>query len=1186
MSTNYVESSLKRFLKRKVKVTFGLVVAFMITGTVGFAAEKPIEQMDNFEKAEYYLSGLGKQENLLSNFEKASLTNGGTFSIKIEKDINNEKNTIKINNIKSITGMNTSALDNIEIDLNKNIVSNVISENLKNVLDKIKDIDTIKTETEETDNEGILTGQLKGNNNGLLIAYDMNTKTGAGENNGIIIFTRTGNVVRGGMYLQSNNEKTLINNGLIYSGASGQILNTTAIKDNFLINNGIIITIGTKGKNAGQYNGATLATSSDYNHLYNYGYIKSETAGQSNIKHAYMYNYGIIEASIGQLFTEQDNIQAENSIMKNYGILNGIQKIEKGTNNTAENYGVINNQSVNYAIDVAENNSGINYGTVKTTGVNIFSDNVINKGIVILENVESLDDTYNLGDNKGIVLGKKNDTYTLLNNDANIDYVTGIENKITENLEDKVLGTVVTDEIASDKAVFTADKNLTLENTVLTGYFKENGTLLNMGKNNLTLLGDTKLVTSKDDFDLTNVVGVNINGILKMVGNAEVAGKIAGTGKLSTVAMHNNAMNVDLNEIVLQNAVGETETKYVEAGKNYTDIKYESLKTNLITVDFDETEKDKVNKIEFTDNLLIEGKDGVAIDGRTTIEGNNTDFIFSSIDSEKVKGDILLGKGADNIKVTTNGEIYEGIIDFGEAVEGQEETFEVGVGQANDDHIAETGNTFNYKVNNAEKVTLTGGGWHIGNEAKFNNSVGGVDRPEMELAVTNNGKLHIEMLKGENGNVVSTSFDELIKGADIKLTTDDSSSIKYIIGKGFDLQQREYNLAKYYDISGVKNVEASVIFDVETTNDGKDIKLTVKSADDFELGNYKGIYEAVLGRLPENDDLRNAVNNQDKTEFVDMIRTADDTAEAFYTTGYAVTKDVTDTYMSVVEDFGRKAGKGEWIAYGKYVNTDSEFDGGKASRGYDGDITVTVGMLEYGVNNTTSYGAVFGMGDTEVDINGGGKLDGDNTYFGAYVKHRTQSGIDLLGNVGFTKSELDLNLATETTVGDVDYHIITDGSSDADALTFSLKGRKDYRISDSVILQPVAGLRYSLISQDAVESRNANFRIDEQDVTIFEGTVGGNIIKEFDISNGKLALMAGAEFILTEVSNSDDARYTLYEKNIELTGEEDIADNRVEAHVGAEYIHENGVGVDVKYEFIWTDKGDSDRITAGVSYKF
>ena len=37
MGKNYVESSLKRFLKRKVKVTLGLVVAFMISGNIGYA---------------------------------------------------------------------------------------------------------------------------------------------------------------------------------------------------------------------------------------------------------------------------------------------------------------------------------------------------------------------------------------------------------------------------------------------------------------------------------------------------------------------------------------------------------------------------------------------------------------------------------------------------------------------------------------------------------------------------------------------------------------------------------------------------------------------------------------------------------------------------------------------------------------------------------------------------------------------------------------------------------------------------------------------------------------------------------------------------------------------------------------------------------------------------------------------
>ena len=66
MGKTYVENSLKRFLKRKVKITLGLVVTFMITGAVGFAVNLPfteeqlkeqenISKMSDTEKAEYFL---------------------------------------------------------------------------------------------------------------------------------------------------------------------------------------------------------------------------------------------------------------------------------------------------------------------------------------------------------------------------------------------------------------------------------------------------------------------------------------------------------------------------------------------------------------------------------------------------------------------------------------------------------------------------------------------------------------------------------------------------------------------------------------------------------------------------------------------------------------------------------------------------------------------------------------------------------------------------------------------------------------------------------------------------------------------------------------------------------------------------------------------------------------------------
>lgn len=47
MKSSNVESSLKRFLKRKVKITLGVVVAFLITGVVGFATDKVAEGTTN-----------------------------------------------------------------------------------------------------------------------------------------------------------------------------------------------------------------------------------------------------------------------------------------------------------------------------------------------------------------------------------------------------------------------------------------------------------------------------------------------------------------------------------------------------------------------------------------------------------------------------------------------------------------------------------------------------------------------------------------------------------------------------------------------------------------------------------------------------------------------------------------------------------------------------------------------------------------------------------------------------------------------------------------------------------------------------------------------------------------------------------------------------------------------------------
>ena len=1223
MGKNYIESSLKRFLKRKVKITLGVVVSFLITGMVSFAGDKPVEEMNDFEKAEHYLSGLNNENNKLEKLMAGF------------QDVSNGKEGIKLdtaNNKIILEKFKNNGTEDIEITLKNENISDVTAQNIKTALENgansINKIDNNTLENSINNGNIIITKPgtiaISGSsiNNGIISSPFGQSGAGGkiGINNGIIYFTKNG------QYISSSKDKKesfLINNGIIISdnfSRKAQIVETSGTQG-ILINNGIII------------NGGQCLEAGKNNKTYNYGVMKN---GQQLIKTSFSssYNYGII------YLNHVDNVQeiqtsAENSKIKNYGLLKIStdnktgQKILGGTENTAENYGVIEIGAKGTAISVTgDTNKGFNYGTVfvkdvKQNSVKIFDGNVINKGLVILDNFTGDLKNITLGNqNNGLVFKKENKNYSLVNTDTVVEikdgisdsnfagkttaYVTGTGNKI-ENLSDKVIGTVVKDDISEKGAVITADKDLTFENTVITGYFENKGTLLDMGKHNLSLLGDTKLVASKDNFNLKEkeIYALNIDGTLKMLGNAEVAGKITGTGKIQEVAVNGengkHASAIELDTVLLQNAT-EQEEKYLETvDDNFTEVSYSDLTTNQVVLDFDRTAKDKENTITFTDNLLIKGnKNGVAIDGTSTETGNNINLNFSSLDSEKVKGDILLGASNDDIVVERNGK-YNSTIDMGAG----NDSFTVnGFAQSTikADNHKELG-TFNYKLAGVETITLKGNGeknqgWHIGEHASLSDVNGATLKVE-------NTELHVDMNNNYGKGDVTTSLDKLAgeKGANnltISTSKDDTGKdtgvVKFVVGDKFNVSDKQFEVAHDYSVKGA-NLGTAVIFKgtgtdgaVEEKN-GK-IALTVKEASEItstegenkgvNLANYKAIYDTMLGALSSNEDLRAAVNYSDANNLVDMVVKTNNTASAFYTTGYAVTKDVTDTYMSIVDDFGRKAGAGEWIAYGKYVNSDTEFDGGKASKGYDGDITGTVGMIEYGVNDTTSYGAVFGKGDTKVDINGGGKLDGDNTYAGLYMKHKTQTGIDLTANVGYTKSDLDLNLATSAS----NYNMITDGSSDSTALTFALKGTKDYKLSESMRLQPVVSARYSLINQDAVESKDANFRIDEQDVTIFEGAFGGNVIKDFDVYNGTLSLKAGAEFVLTEVSKSDDGRYTLYGKDITLIDEEDIADNKIRTHVGAEYIHENGVGIDAKYEMIFTDKGDTDRITAGVSYKF
>ena len=1179
-----LEKSLKGYLKRKVRITLGFVTAFAIMGNVGLASEAIEEVLDwNMEKAKEWTEGYDGSNEIkeitgdrVSISEAGEIKLDGTVLVTVpqtnisNKVLTNINNTVDLLN-KHINGntevvIGKDADGNEIVGYNEGIVGN--EENIYNY----EEINVGQTITTFGYNYGIIANT---GNNGQAIKKD-----GVGYNYGLI--SNNGST---GQSIESNGIG--YNYGLILnSGNYGQNIGTDGIGYNY----GIIANTGDSGQaiTGIGYNYGLISNSGSYGQNigasgtgYNYGVISNGGNNGQGILGGIGYNYGIISntGNSAQYITNE-------GVGYNYGLISntGInaQYINSGE---GYNYGIIANTG---GVNITASSSGVgyNYGVVKNTTGAVFNGKVDNYGIVIYTTANQ--GALGTGENKGVVLDSnyalvsgKNDGVIELSSTGNISgdndktyYTKDNTIDFSQDLTGNVLTAVITgDDVAYN---YNGSDELVLNDSVVTGYFTDGGkgTLLNVS-NDLVLVNSTiNAVTDIENRD--NVTAVKLDGgTLTQVGESQIVGKIEGQGDVEYVASQSKEQSIGIDgELTIRNATNEESTQY-SITNNKTDISFLNLEADKLTLDFTVEDSKNVNKVVLGDNVVI----GEATTTTPVIDGSSSSekINLTINDITGIHGDITLGNNDDTLTIAKN-YAYDGVIDLGN---GTNDILNLSHSDEGTTHVKNEENTFNYKVHNVEEINLTGGHWHIDNTKTE------ITGDKVNLNIS--GELHVEVNSLGAGKGVETSMDGV--GKDVNdFTVSAGEGIKFVVGDNFNALEPSYSFETEYKLGADTEIKGAVIFDTSastaTENSPGHINIRVKEADELGLGDYAAIYDTVIKNLSENDALRNAINYQDGGQFQDMIKNTDFQASAFYTTGYAVTKDVTDMYMDTVESFGRKAGAGEWLAFGKYLSSDTEFDGGSSSRGYDGDITGTVGMLEYGVNDTTSYGVVFGKGDTEIDITGGGKLDGDNTYIGGYVKHTTEGGIELLGNIGFTKSDLDAKFSTHDTVGGVNYNIISDGSSDADAITLSLKAKKPYSISETLRVEPMLGARYTLINQDAVESSDRNFRIDERDVTVLEGMAGADLVKDFSVANGKLSLKTGVEVSLLSVSDSDDARYTLYGNEIALVNEEEIADSKVSAQVGFGYEHENGVGVDARYKFIWTDKGDSNRAEVGLSYRF
>ncbi len=410
MSNNYVstEKSLKRYLKRKVAITLGMVVTFMITGVIGYAAELKTETIaQSYKDGNYTVS---REEVIITN------NNGNVFSGTIDKETKLPKVIVEGNENQTLKliangGGNEGVIDDTEIKgigtvslINNNgnglgTGTNTITVNKVNIIAKgnsVKGISGYGTNTITakevniySDDDGVHYG---GENGGGLTIQNFDVLNITGKNGY-------------GIQNAANSQQTT---GVHLLGNENSVINITS-KNSFrsAIKNQADNTIEVKGGNV-------ILNGKGSNYILGYGGVISATAGtiDINAKKSIIINCvefdengnpikiktdgtAILGTKTGKInLNAQDKENVESSVIINGNIdlrgtstldaiLNGTESVLNGKikteNSASSNIKFSNGATWNNIGDSSVTNLTLNGGVINNSSV----DNNISVGTLL-----------------------------------------------------------------------------------------------------------------------------------------------------------------------------------------------------------------------------------------------------------------------------------------------------------------------------------------------------------------------------------------------------------------------------------------------------------------------------------------------------------------------------------------------------------------------------------------------------------------------------------------------------------------------------------------------------------------------------------------------------------------------------------------------------------------------------------
>ena len=1047
-----LEKRLKSVLKKKVKLTLGVLISFLTTGNIGYAKiineenisstliieeNQEIENSGiisgnaNVTEADIVFNGSGVIITSTSNLENLiDITNSGIISGNasivgtnisvngngvIITSTSNLENLIDITNSGIISG-NASITENASITGNTSIIGTNISVNgngvvatgnLENLIDItnsgiISGNANVTEDASITGNASIIGTNISGNGNGVVITSNLESLINI-TNSGII----SGNASIIGTDINSNG------NGVIIT------INLESLTNTGVISGGIIYPLLEEGNSIHilDMSGNGIVREYISNNIVNNGIIKGSTSAiaAQSISGA-VINNGILAGR--EIFSNSYEIhmfETTNSILQEIN-LNTI------TPTTEINNGIY----VKLESETSERNDGNATGNVK----------VDSSGNPIIEEIEigtggkvTLEDGSEKTIINGSTTGEKTISETILNkeSDDKMDiYLSSSNLDTTSN--------VIINGTGIEKGALVVDSETTLTDSIVNGY--NTGIYLEQGK-------FTVINTTINGGGLKNDVAVlkgDENGnIVEILGTSVINGKVElGAGEDSLTIGNSVQINGDLDGGIGEDTLklGDKELAKTESNLNI----YHNINDFENIVFEGDTTLYETSSITGTTNIEI--KSGTQVNLRVDSSVQDSDGTYKTHALFNFTSDQLIIKG-DKDKIT-------------------EEDF-------NED------NNFVVEENESEegydKVSI------------LNLVTNGLGRE----AIIDLGNVKIE-------DTVWVKTDSIINQA-TKNETEDGTTITIEAEKDLFSINKEFAEEKYYlelneIYKGIHssnddnfNVLNSIITGTLTdANKGDYTTITDKQQMATLLAYLKQIYTETPYSFSA-EASRKSMN-----VFGDIVKENNFKAKD----GEII------TYGGLTHNNGEGTDK----YYGKNYHG---FDIGSADTKVDSKMTGAYGQIEKGISDSTAVGLMLGGNNNKVDI-ATSDLKGNSAYLGGYVKHDKGAFRGIAG-IGIQYSDWDSHRNTMSDSYKENY-------SDR-GLNIYAEGKYTKELTEGLFLEPKVGVSYDYIKQESInESKDKALalEVDGKDFDTLSGNVGLDLRKEIVTEKGKHNLTVGVNY--------------------------------------------------------------------------